>query len=153
MGLSRLPTPEPILEKLLSRDPLPPMVPSHVYNAELTAKINALPLHANVKAGLHLLNDDWKKAHDLVEPLDPDQTANYWHAIVHRREGDFWNSKWWFRKIRHPLLKTVYGNDENRGAQAFVDQVERGENPTLLEEKQFNEMRLLMEYAFKEYAQ
>jgi hypothetical protein len=153
MGLTRLPTPEPILEELCARKPLPPLCPAHVYNRDLTAKIDALPFHANVKAGLHLMNDDWKRAHDLVEPLDPDQTANYWHAIVHRREGDFWNSKWWFRKIQHPLLKTVYGNDSNRGAQAFVDQVERADSVSRLEEKQLNEMRLLMDYAFKEYAQ
>ena len=31
-----------------------------------------------------------------------------WHAIMHRREGDFSNSKYWYAKCEnHPILPTL----------------------------------------------
>lgn len=30
-------------------------------------------------------------------------TFSFWHAVMHRREGDFWNSKYWYARCRdHP---------------------------------------------------
>ena len=41
---------------------------------------------------MHLLNDDIDNAHNLAQAHEESQTANLTHAILHRREGDYWNS-------------------------------------------------------------
>jgi hypothetical protein len=38
-------------------------------------------------------------------------TLAFWHAIIHRREGDFSNSKYWYaRAAGHPVLATLAGS-------------------------------------------
>ena len=35
-------------------------------------------------------------------------SLSFWHAIMHRREGDFWNSKYWYARCRnHPALAEI----------------------------------------------
>ena len=37
-----------------------------------------------------------------------DLTGSFWHAIMHRREGDFPNSKYWYARCRsHPVLRLI----------------------------------------------
>jgi hypothetical protein len=73
--------------------------------------------------GLWLLCGDLHSSHEISQRIEtPD--GSFWHGIMHRREGDFWNSKYWFRRVgKHPVLKalaaTPYGD-----AQAFVDRCE-----------------------------
>lgn len=60
------------------------------------------------RAGLLLFNDDLDAAHRLVQDLES-PTGAFWHAIVHRREGDFGNSNyWWNRTGEHPAFERVY---------------------------------------------
>jgi hypothetical protein len=36
------------------------------------------------------------------------ETFSFWHAIMHRREGDFSNSKYWYAKAdEHPILPSI----------------------------------------------
>ena len=86
------------------RDGDSPLVPKRVYRAETTGAINAAPdLSYNIVALLHLLNDDLDAAHVLVQAHEDDMTANYVHQIVHRREGDLSNTRYWVAKTgNHP---------------------------------------------------
>jgi len=65
-----------------------------------------------VLAGLWLWHDGLEECHQLVQgsPSQPDVavTFNFWHAIMHRREGDFSNSKYWYHKAAdHPILPAI----------------------------------------------
>jgi len=66
------------------------------------------PLHAQAMlAGLWLWRDGLERSHTLSQGID-DPTGSFWHAILHRREGDFGNSKYWYaRCANHPVLATL----------------------------------------------
>jgi len=60
------------------------------------------------RAGLLLWNDDLEGAHPLIQEL-PDETSAFWHAILHRREGDYTNARyWWNRTGGHPAFEAIY---------------------------------------------
>ena len=46
------------------------------------------------RAGLWLFHDFLDEAHAIVQAIHQPE-ASYWHAIVHRREGDYSNAKYW----------------------------------------------------------
>lgn len=52
---------------------------------------------ASCLAGLWLLHDFLDEAHRIVQAIERPE-ASYWHAIVHRREGDYSNTKYWNRE-------------------------------------------------------
>ena len=46
----------------------------------------------------------------------------YWHAIMHRREGDFSNSKYWYARCAdHPVMKILTPAAEDLGRQGRAD--------------------------------
>jgi hypothetical protein len=47
-----------------------------------------------VRAGLYLINGDWDAAHKVAQDVETPLGA-HWHALVHRHEPDFPNSKYW----------------------------------------------------------
>jgi hypothetical protein len=49
-------------------------------------------------AGLWLLYDHLEECHSIAQSIET-QDGSYWHAIMHRREGDFSNSKYWLRRV------------------------------------------------------
>ena len=61
-----------------------------------------------LKAGLFLLGDFFDDSHacsQSIEGLGAHHTGDYWHAILHRREPDYGNAKYWFRNVgRHPVF-------------------------------------------------
>jgi hypothetical protein len=73
------------------------------------------------EAGLWLLAGELDRSHSVSQILETAE-GSYWHGIMHRREGDFWNAKYWFRRVgRHPVLEQLasfLGATEN--AQQFV---------------------------------
>lgn len=61
-------------------------------------------------AGLWLWHDGLEESHRVSQSIS-DSTGSFWHAIMHRREGDFSNSKYWYaRAAGHPVLATLAGS-------------------------------------------
>src|ERR1051326_5982829 len=62
---------------------------------------------AAMLAGLWLWHDWLDESHRIVQGIET-ETGSFWHAIMHRREGDFSNSKYWLaRCASHPALATI----------------------------------------------
>jgi hypothetical protein len=58
-------------------------------------------------AGLWLYYDDLDESHRISQSL-PGTTGSYWHSLMHRREPDAWNSKYWLdRTGRHPIFTAL----------------------------------------------
>jgi hypothetical protein len=49
-------------------------------------------------AGLWLYLDHLDESHTISQDLATPE-GSYWHGIMHRREPDYWNSKYWFRRV------------------------------------------------------
>ena len=58
-------------------------------------------------AGLWLWHDWLGESHTISQKLHS-PTGSFWHAIMHRREGDFSNAKYWYAKCaKHPVLPSL----------------------------------------------
>ena len=140
--------PPAILNALRARASYP-LRPETTFDPSLSKAIDDLEASDAVKAGLHMLNDDLTKAHELAQAHEGDKTHDYWHAIVHRREGDFENAKLWLRQVgRHPVMLRVHDG----GPAAALLFIERCRDATdgdraKLESIQRREMLGLLEYA------
>ncbi len=144
----------PLLDNLVAiltqRDPFPPLVPEKVCDKSLIAKIDTLSAAPLIKAGLHLLNDDIHNFHIIAqEHENPD--SNYWHAILHRREPDYWNSKYWYKRVgNHPVIHDMQKEEPGWDPFDFVDQCERSDTETERMIK-FKEMKFLLNYTLDKY--
>lgn len=60
-----------------------------------------------LRAAALLYHDHHNEAHDLVQDMT-DREGALIHALVHRREPDFWNAKYWFRRVGdHPIYRSL----------------------------------------------
>jgi hypothetical protein len=122
-----------------------------------------------IRAGALWLYGFLDEAHRLTQQ-DPSSEGAYWHALVHRSEGDFSNALYWFRRAGdHPvqarLKARVREAMKERGLDGWQTLVEsprweparlvelcersfRGEpaHPVVLQEVVRMEYNLLMEY-------
>jgi hypothetical protein len=58
-------------------------------------------------AGLWLWHDWLDESHTISQGLHG-PTGSFWHAIMHRREGDFSNAKYWYARCAdHPILPSL----------------------------------------------
>ena len=62
----------------------------------------ALPKETLSKQALKIsvqaaLDGDWHKSHNIAQDYS-DDTANWIHAVLHKIEGDEWNSKYWYAR-------------------------------------------------------
>ncbi len=55
-------------------------------------------------SGLWLLHDFLDESHTISQSITT-PTGSYWHGIMHRREPDYANAKYWFRRVgEHPVF-------------------------------------------------
>lgn len=132
-----------------------------------------------LRAGLLLLNNFFDESHSCSQSMEGQQNPDYWHAILHRREPDYGNAKYWFRHVgRHPIFGELAPSVSSIFSQAtgplagklqrwqarlitangwdpfgFVDLCEAAEGDaelrTWCEEVQFVEMQLLLASTYR----
>jgi hypothetical protein len=121
------------LEMLMTRassvnvQDLPPLRPSKPFDPSLSSSIDdyVKTNHNNkssLRVALHLLNDDIDRAHPIAQGDEGNPTTDLCHAILHRREAQYWNARLWYKLINHPLISEVYGSTGQ--AITFINQVE-----------------------------
>ena len=78
-------------------------------------------------SGIWLLHDYLDESHKISQDIDT-TSGSFWHGIMHRREGDFWNSKYWFRRVgQHPAFARIAHRAQHASEWdpfAFVDRCE-----------------------------
>ena len=58
-------------------------------------------------SGLWLWHDQLDASHEISQSVHT-PSGSFWHAIMHRREGDFSNAKYWYARCRHhPVLRDI----------------------------------------------
>ena len=73
----------------------------------LTKPVASLPDAKGLLAGLWLWHDWLDSSHTISQDIHT-PTGSFWHAIMHRREGDFCNAKYWYARCqRHPTLAAM----------------------------------------------
>ena len=136
-----LATPEP---PELGPGPRNGVLPEKTLNDELK-KIDASEL---LRAAVLVWHDHLDSAHKIVQNIEtPD--GSYIHAVIHRREPDYSNSKYWFRRVGdHPCFADLsVALRQKWDPLAFVDACQRHDPKTesRLREIQATELRLLIE--------
>ncbi len=105
------------LFKLVATDPASSALVGVV---ETILRDDALRDRPALHSGLWLYIDELDRSHTVSQGIE-DATGSFWHGIMHRREGDFSNSHYWFNKVgEHPAIAQVGGYDPHR----MIDEVE-----------------------------
>ncbi|MGF1448299.1 MAG: hypothetical protein ACFB20_02655 [Opitutales bacterium] len=124
-------------------------------------------------AGIYLLHDHLDTSHTLSQSISG-PTGSFWHGIMHRREPDYPNGKYWFARVgEHPIYDdlqseacrlseenpgTVKGlficNQDHWNPDAFIDFVEAvsgqgGPDEALALAIQQREWELLFDYSYQ----
>ena len=61
-------------------------------------RVRDTSMAAACRAALWLHHDYLDESHQISQSLD-DSSGSYWHGIMHRREPDAANAKYWFRRV------------------------------------------------------
>ena len=122
MAVTYTPAIAEVIEKLEVGNPLPTLVPQNAWNTELTDALESASLDdlfdgkslknstfgEAIKSGLLLWNDALDESHTISQGL-MNETGSYWHGIMHRREPDYPNAKYWFGRVStHPIFPALH---------------------------------------------
>jgi hypothetical protein len=113
-------------------------------------------------SGLWLYQDFLDESHTISQDL-PGWFGSYWHGIMHRREPDASNAKYWFRRVpANPVFESLGADAAELGvpfrggwdALAFVDLCERhrgsgSDDEMRCRRVQLREMQLLFDWCFR----
>ena len=146
---------KPLFNALSLDEAMPRLVPTErakesIYKlAEEAAVDPALAERPELLAGVWLYVDDLDRSHEFSQGIKG-ETGAMWHAIMHRREGDFSNSRYWLGQVgrHHPAFAALRGYDP----QNFLSAVTRGheKNPSELVEMQRMEWAALFGWCSQE---
>jgi hypothetical protein len=110
----------PLIAELL-RDPWVPPLDAGMANQEIRDRLEALAsndifaprrvrdrgMADACRAGLWLYHNFLDESHAISQELHT-PTGSYWHALMHRREPDFSNAAYWFRRVgTHPVYEPL----------------------------------------------
>lgn len=108
-------------------------------------------------AGLFLYFSCLNEAHEIAQNLD-NREGSFWHAIMHRMEGDIGNSRYWFHRVpSHPVYPSLERDAELLGYPAsgrwdpssfagFCESAPGTKNEDLAKRVQLAEWQLLFDY-------
>jgi hypothetical protein len=108
-------------------------------------------------AGLYLYFSCLKEAHEIAQNLD-NHEGSFWHAILHRMEGDIGNSRYWFHRVpSHPVYPLLQREAEALGYSTsgrwdpssfagFCESAPGTKNEDLAKRVQLAEWQLLFDY-------
>ncbi|WP_088105835.1 hypothetical protein [Halalkalibacter urbisdiaboli] len=171
---------EKLVQRLESRHPLPLLCPNEAWDADITKQIEQLSIKEltgrdepselaalATKSALLLWNDELDKSHTISQGLQQ-ELGSYLHGLMHRREGDFSNAKYWYSFVGdHPMYETLYEKAASISEQVrswakwdpyqFIDAVEKvvkrkveeTEEAEQLRRIQVIELTLLLQYCQK----
>lgn len=145
-----------------------------VSSAFAHASVGEVDMAAGCVAGAWLLYDFLDDSHTVSQSIDT-PTGSYWHGIMHRREPDYSNAKYWFRKVGdHPTFPALrsaaaeiardapsHATSDFLESQstwdpfAFIDLAEqcaKGQSPSaeLCRAVQMAEWRILFDFCYKQ---
>jgi hypothetical protein len=120
----------PVCAELLSETRVPPLGPGRsdpgMEGQLRSTSVDRLFEHAQVvdrsmaeacRSGLWLYFDFLDESHHISQQISS-ATGSFWHGIMHRREPDFGNSKYWFRRVGdHEIFEDL----AEKARQAAID--------------------------------
>jgi hypothetical protein len=101
----------PLIDSLLLPEQLPELGPGRA-NEDRRAELSALTIESAFAgqtihdtdaarcclSGLWLRHNFLDESHAISQEIET-PSGSYWHGIMHRREPDYANSKYWFRRV------------------------------------------------------
>ena len=66
--------------------------------------------------------DDWHKSHKLID-TQSDRDCAWVHAYLHRKEGDLWNARYWYRRIGRAESKLSLSQERQQITQALLEKI------------------------------